>query len=141
MVFDSGSPQDEHALARLERDKIAWLTSVTANGQPQTFPVWFLWEAGEVLVYSSKKARRNANIGANPRVSVHLEADPDGADLVIVEGTARIDDATPSPDQHATYMAKYREWMVRDLGSVEAFLAEYTVPIRITPTRGRASGS
>jgi PPOX class probable F420-dependent enzyme len=141
MVFDSGSPKDAHALARLEGDKIAWLTSVTADGQPQTFPVWFLWEGGEVLVYSSKKAKRNANIAVNPRVSIHLDGDPDGGDLVIVEGTARIDDATPSPDRHAAYMAKYGEWMVRDLGSVDAFLAEYIVPLRITPTRGRATGA
>jgi PPOX class probable F420-dependent enzyme len=141
MVFDSGSPQDQHALGRLERDMIAWLTSITPNGQPQTFPVWFLWEGGGVLVYSSKKARRNANIAANPRVSIHLEADSDGGDLVILEGTARIDDATPSADRQAAYMAKYGEWMVRDLGSVDAFLAEYIVPVRITPTRGRATGA
>ena len=141
MVFDSESAQDQHALERLERDKIAWLTSVTPDGQPQTFPVWFLWEAGEVLVYSSKKAKRNANIAANPRVSIHLEGDSDGGDLVIVEGMARIDNATPAPGRHEAYMAKYGEWMVRDLGSVEAFLAEYIVPVRITPTRGRATGA
>jgi PPOX class probable F420-dependent enzyme len=141
MVFDAASPQDAHALDRLEREKTAWLTSVTPDGQPQTFPVWFLWEAGEVLVYSSKKAKRNANIAANPRVSIHLEGGPDGADLVIIEGTARIDGAAPSPDRHAGYMAKYGEWMVRDLGSVEAFLAEYIVLVRIRPTRRRASGA
>ena len=43
MVFDSGSPADAHALARLAVDKIGWLTSVTPAGQPQTFPVWVLW--------------------------------------------------------------------------------------------------
>ena len=141
MVFDSGSPQDEQARARLGRDRIAWLTSVAADGQPQTFPVWFLWEAGEVLVYSSKRARRNANVAINPRVSIHLEGDSGGGDIVVVEGTARIDDATPPADRNAAYMAKYGEWMVRDLGSVDAFLAEYTVPIRVTPSRGRATGA
>jgi len=140
MVFDSGSVADAHALARLGRDMVAWLTSVTPDGQPQTFPVWFLWEGGEIIVYSSKSAKRNANVAANPRVSVHLEGNADGADLVIVEGIARIDNATPPADQHAGYMAKYGEWMVRDLGSVEAFLSEYIVPIRIAPVRGRASG-
>jgi len=141
MVFDSGSPADAHALARLAVDKIGWLTSVTPAGQPQTFPVWFLWEDGEVLVYSSSKAKRNANLEAHPRVSFHLEGDGDGGDLVILEGTARIDDATPAPDQHAAYMAKYRGAMIDDVGSVERFLAEYTVPVRITPTRGRATGA
>jgi len=141
MVFDSGSPADAHALARLGGDKVAWLTTVTPAGQPQTFPVWFLWEDGEVLVYSSKKARRNANIAANPHVSVHLADDGSGGDLVVLEGTARIDEATPPADQHPAYMAKYTEWMVRDLGSVDTFLGEYTVPVRIMPTRGRASGA
>ena len=141
MVFDSGSPQHLRALSRLERDKIAWLTSVTPDGQPQTFPVWFLWEDGEVLVYSAKSAKRNGNVAVNPRVSVHLEGNADGGDLVIVEGIARVDHRTRSADQHAAYMAKYGDWMVRDLGSVEAFLAEYTVPIRIAPARGRASGA
>jgi len=141
MVFSSGSDADRHALTRLAGDKVAWLTTVTPGGQPQTFPLWFLWEGGEVLVYSSTKAKRNANIAANPRVSVHLEGDGDGGDLVILEGTARVDDATPPPDEHLAYMAKYREWMIRDVGSVERFVADYTIPLRITPTRGRASGA
>jgi PPOX class probable F420-dependent enzyme len=141
MVFDTGSDADQHALGRLASEKIAWLTSVTPAGQPQTFPVWFLWDDGEVLVYSSNKAKRNANLAANPRVSLHLNDDGEGSDLVIVEGTARIDETTPSPDNHAAYMAKYGDWMVRDLGSVARFLAEYTVPVRITPTRGRATGA
>jgi len=141
MVFDSGSAADTHALARLAAAKVGWLTSVTPAGQPQTFPVWFLWEDGGVLIYSSIKARRNANLAASPRVSFHLDGDGDGGDLVILEGAARIDDATPSPDQHAAYMAKYRDAMISDLGSVERFFAEYTVPVRITPTRGRATGA
>ena len=141
MVFDSGSAADTHALARLAAAKVGWLTSVTHAGQPQTFPVWFLWEDGGVLIYSSIKARRNANLAASPRVSFHLDGDGDGGDLVILEGAARIDDATPSPDQHAAYMAKYRDAMISDLGSVDRFLAEYTVPVRITPTRGRATGA
>ena len=141
MVFDSGSAADTHALARLAAAKVGWLTSVTPAGQPQTFPVWFLWEDGGVLIYSSIKARRNANLAASPRVSFHLDGDGDGGDLVILEGAARIDDATPSPDQHAAYMAKYRDAMISDLGSVKRFFAEYTVPVRITPTRGRATGA
>jgi len=141
MVFDSGSDADRHALTRLAGDKVAWLTSVTPAGQPQTFPVWFLWGDGEVLVYSATKAMRNRNIATNPRVSVHLEGDGDGGDLVIIEGTARVDHTTPSPDRHAAYMAKYGELMVRDVGSVERFVADYTIPVRITPTRGRATGA
>ena len=77
MVFDGEIGMDRHALARLERDMIGWLTTVTPDGQPQTFPIWFLWDAGEVLVYSDRRAKRNLNIASNPRVSLHL--DDDGA--------------------------------------------------------------
>ena len=46
MVFDSGSDTDAHALGRLATDVIGWLTTVTPDGRPQTFPIWFLWEDG-----------------------------------------------------------------------------------------------
>ena len=50
MIFDTGNASDAHALERLRTDMIFWLTSVTPAGQPQTFPVWFLWEDGEVRI-------------------------------------------------------------------------------------------
>ena len=67
MVFDTGSDTDRHALERLQTDMIGWLTTVRADGQPQTFPIWFLWDGEEALIYSDRRARRNANIAANPR--------------------------------------------------------------------------
>ncbi len=141
MVFESGSAADAHALDRLEHDMLAWLTTVNPEGQPQTFPVWFLWQDGEALVYSDHRARRNANIAANPRVTLHLSDNGQGGDVVVVEGTARVDVATPPVGEHAAYLAKYGAWIDQFLGSVAAMAAVYTVPIRITPTRGMASGA
>ena len=80
---------------------IGWLTTVTPEGQPQTFPIWFLWEDGEALIYSDRRAKRNGNIAANPRVSLHLNDDGSGGDVVIVEGEARVDDTTPPVTEHA----------------------------------------
>ena len=141
MVFDTGSDNDAHALDRLQQEKMAWLTTVTPDGQPQSFPVWFLWERGEILVFSDYRAKRNANIAANPRVVLHLNDDGAGRDIVVVEGVARVDDATPDLESHAAYLAKYGEWITRDIGSVERMAAVYNVPIRIKPTRGRATGA
>jgi PPOX class probable F420-dependent enzyme len=141
MVFDTGSARDAHALDRLARDMIGWLTTVTPDGQPQTFPIWFLWEAGEALIYGDHRAKRNANIDANPRVSLHLADDGEGGDLVIVEGEARVDPATPPLTEHAAYLAKYGAWITAMLGSAEEMAKTYSVPIRVRPVRGRASGS
>jgi PPOX class probable F420-dependent enzyme len=141
LVFDSGSESDLHALARLATDMIGWLTTVTPDGQPQTFPIWFLWEDGEILVYSDRRAKRNGNIAANPRVSLHLNDNGQGGDVVVVEGEARVDAGTPGPDQHAAYLAKYGAWIVEYLSSPEEMATIYNVPLRIRPTRGRAFGA
>lgn len=141
MVFDSGSEADAHARERLRTDIIGWLTTVTPEGQPQTFPIWFLWEDGEALIYSDRRAKRNANIRANPRVSLHLSDNGRGGDIVIVEGEARIDDATPQVPEHAGYLAKYGDWIVSSLTSAEEMATVYNVPIRVRPTRGRAFGA
>lgn len=141
MVFDTGSAGDAHALERLEKDMIGWLTTVTAEGQPQTFPIWFLWDGGEILVYSDRRARRNLNIKVNPRVSLHLNDNGKGGDIVIVEGEARVDDETPAPEGNAAYNAKYGQWIRDSFTTTEEFTSVYNVPFRIRPTRGRAFGA
>jgi PPOX class probable F420-dependent enzyme len=141
MIFESGSDADRHALERLEADMIGWLTSVTPDGQPQSFPVWFLWQDGEILVYSDYRAKRNANIAANPKVSLHLQATTGGGDVVVVEGVARVDPDAPGPKADTAYLAKYGAWIDGDMGGIDVFAATWNVPIRITPTRGRASGA
>ena len=141
MVFDSGSDADAHALDRLAGDMIGWLTTVTPEGQPQTFPIWFLWADGEILVYSDRRAKRNGNIRANPRVALHLDDDGRGNDIVIVEGEARIDEATPPVTENAAYLAKYGAWITEFLTSAEEMHTIYNVPVWIRPTRGRAFGA
>jgi PPOX class probable F420-dependent enzyme len=141
MVFDTGSDTDARALERLAADMIGWLTTVTPDGQPQTFPIWFLWEDGEALIFSDRRAKRNVNIAANPRVSLHLNDNGRGGDVVILEGEARVDETTPQVPAHAAYLAKYGEWITRHLTSAEEMATIYNVPIRIRPTRGRAFGA
>lgn len=140
MVFDSGSERDLHALERLRTDMIGWLTTVTEEGQPQTFPIWFLWEDAGPLVYSDRRAKRNVNIRTNPRVTFHLDADGRGGDIVVVEGEAWIDESAPAVPDNAAYLAKYGAWIESSLGTPEEMATVYNVPLRVRPTRGRALG-
>jgi PPOX class probable F420-dependent enzyme len=141
VVFDTGSDSDARALERLATDMIGWLTTVTPEGQPQTFPIWFLWEDGEALVFSDRRAKRNVNIAANPRVSLHLNDNGRGGDVVVLEGEARVDDATPQVPEHPAYLAKYGDWITTHLTSADEMATIYNVPIRVRPTRGRAFGA
>ena len=141
MVFDSGTEADEHALERLRTEVIGWLTTVTPDGQPQSFPIWFLWLDGEALVYSDRRAKRNGNIRANPMVVLHLNDNGTGGDVVIVEGEARIDEHTPPVPENPAYLAKYGVLIREQLNSPEEMATIYNVPVWIRPTRGRAFGA
>jgi PPOX class probable F420-dependent enzyme len=141
MAFDDRTAAGRHALQRLDEDRIAWLSTVTPEGQPQTFPIWFLWEDGEILIYSDQRARRNENIARNPRVSFHLADDGSGGDLVVIEGEAWIASDSPPLTDHPAYLAKYGAWIDEQLGGPAAMAARYNVPIRIRPTRSRATGA
>ncbi|HWF80255.1 MAG TPA: nitroreductase/quinone reductase family protein, partial [Streptosporangiaceae bacterium] len=96
MILDLSKPAHEAAQARLEKEPIAWLTTVNPAGQPQSSPIWFLWDGEEFLIFGSKSGPKTPNIKANPHVSIHLEGNHKGGDIVTFEGTARIDESAPA---------------------------------------------
>lgn len=128
---------NEHATRRLETDLIAWMTTVSPSGQPQTSPVWFLWDAGAIWVYSLADTARVRNIGANAKVSINLDGNGMGGDIVVIEGTATIDMEAPPAAAIPAYVDKYTERMRSNGWTPEVFSEKYPVPIRIDPTRSR----
>jgi hypothetical protein len=55
--------------------------------------------------------------------------------VVRVEGTAEIDGDAPSADEVEAYVDKYREAIARIGFDVDGFAREYSVAVRVTPTR------
>jgi hypothetical protein len=51
-VLDPSQEAHAHADRRLRSEQVAWLTTVRADGQPQSTPVWFLWDGRTFLLYS-----------------------------------------------------------------------------------------
>jgi hypothetical protein len=43
-ILDPDKPKHAAADGRLKSESIIWLTTVTPSGQPQSTPVWFLWQ-------------------------------------------------------------------------------------------------
>ncbi len=134
--LDRSEPKADHAARRLESDLVAWLTTVASDGTPQTSPIWFLWDGEQFLLYSLESARVR-NIERNSRVSLNLDGNGKGGDIVVIEGTARIDRSLPSAADHADYLAKYGPTMETYRWAPEWFAGRYSVPIRITPTKYR----
>jgi PPOX class probable F420-dependent enzyme len=123
---------DERARRRLERDQIAWLTTVDANGQPQASPVWFVWEGEALHVASEPGAAKLANIAVNPCVAVHLDGAGPGELIVTVEGVASRTEGVPS-----RYSAKYAASVARLGLSVAEYLDRFSAGMRVEPTRWR----
>ena len=122
---------------RLRTESIAWITTVTADGQPQSSPVWFLWDDGEFLVYAQPRSWKVRNIRAHPKVSLHLNSDAGGGRVVTFEGSARIGEGDPLAHEAAAYLAKYREGIAGIGMTPEQMAAEYSTALRITPSRIR----
>ena len=103
----------------------------------QSSAIWFLWQDGEVLVYSHIRAPRNANVEASPRVAFNLNTDPDGEEVVTMEGVARIELGLPPSSSNPGFLAKHRHMIERYGWTPEWLAANYPVPIVISPTRWR----
>ncbi|MEN8233696.1 MAG: TIGR03667 family PPOX class F420-dependent oxidoreductase [Actinomycetota bacterium] len=134
--IDRDHESGARAAHRLETDRIGWLTTVAEDRTPQASPIWFLWDGEEFLVYSLDSPRVR-NLGNHPRVSLNLDGNGLGGDIVIVEGSARVDPSMPSASDNPAYLEKYRSVMDDYGWTPEWFAGRYSVPVRITPTRFR----
>jgi PPOX class probable F420-dependent enzyme len=123
---------------RLAGEGIGWLTTAGANGQPQSSPVWFLWDGTSLWLRSQAQAGKVRNIKANPRVAFHLADDGQGGNILTIEGAASLEAELPEQLLDA-YLAKYGEAIRTGLQTTpEQLAADYPITIRIAPSRTRA---
>jgi PPOX class probable F420-dependent enzyme len=122
---------------RLRRELVIWLTTVRADGMPQPTPVWFLWDGDTFLIYSQPNARKLRNIAHDSRVALNLNCDESGSKVVVITGEASLDRAAPPVSQNPAYMRKYREGIAQIEMTPDSMASEYSVAIRVKPTRVR----
>jgi PPOX class probable F420-dependent enzyme len=125
---------DKHAQSRLKQDLVIWLATCGRDGSPHAVPVWFWWDGKTFLIYSvpGQKVR---DIEANPNVALHLNADPEGEDVVRIDGKARIDPKQPPAYKVASYVRKYRDLIKGFDWTPKVFSEQYRIAIRVRPTR------
>ncbi|WP_375383682.1 pyridoxamine 5'-phosphate oxidase family protein [uncultured Microbacterium sp.] len=127
-IFDIALPAHEKALRMLERDLIAWITTIDAQGRPHAVPVWFMWHGERVVVFSEPGTQKVRHIRAGSPVLVHLQAGGTfGGDVVILNGHAEISERPASE-----WLAGFRDDFVE---KYEAAIADYGMPLeKITET-------
>jgi PPOX class probable F420-dependent enzyme len=136
-MLDTSTEAGARAEARLREELIIWLTTARSDGQPQSVPVWFLWEGEMFLTYSQPGRRELKNIGSNPRVGLHLNSSAHSGDVVRIEGAAEVVQDVPPADEVGEYVEKYRERITRMGFDPDGFARTYSVALRVTPDRWR----
>jgi PPOX class probable F420-dependent enzyme len=122
--------------ARLETNLMAWLTTVSPAGRPDSVPVWFLRRDDDsILVYSQPGKAKLRNIEANPNVSLGLDVTDIGRDIIRIVGTAVRAADQPRADRVPEYVAKYVERIGAIFGTPERFAEAFTEAIVITPSK------
>jgi len=136
-MIDATTKAGARTMERLGTELIAWLTTVNAEGQPQSSPVWFLWEDGEIMLCSLATTPRVRNVRANPHVALNLNSNAEGGDIVTFEGEARIVEHELPPATETVYRAKYLDKIHECGWTWESFRRDYPVVVRIAITRVR----
>ena len=136
-MLDATTDQGKHAAERLRDEQIIWLTTVTPSGQPQSSPVWFIWDGRTILLFSKPDSGKIRNLAANPAVALHLADDGDGGDIVSIEGRAELLPERLTATELQPYLEKYAEG-ITDIGlTPESMASTYSQAIRVTPSRIR----
>ena len=137
-TLDANNPKHARADDKLRHEIAAWLTTVTADGQPQSTPIWFHWDGSTFLIYSQPDRPKLRNIAGNPKVSLHLVGDPDGED---VDHGGRHRGRSIPPRRRwmrlTPYVEKYRSAIEGFGWTPSSMAADYAVAIRVRPTRFR----
>jgi PPOX class probable F420-dependent enzyme len=119
----------------LRSEEVLWLSTVRDDGLPHLVPIWFSWDGETILIVSKPGAVKIDAIRVNPRVMLALGDAEEDFDVALIEGRAELPDvpvATFLPESH------WRKY-ARDLAGLgltrEEYLATYSQPLRIRPTR------
>ena len=130
---------NEAARAALESGRLGHLTTLNADGSPQTTVIWSGLDGDNLVIASLQERAKIRNVRRDPRVSLSMEADGVTHGLpnyVVVEGEAVV--VTGGAFEWLQHLAP------RYLGPASGFPAEeLRAPgfrIVITPTRVRGNG-
>jgi PPOX class probable F420-dependent enzyme len=136
-VIDESTEFGARVARHLREEIVVWLTTVSPAGAPTPRPVWFLWDGAESVTMFSMPGARVRNLESNPHVSLNFAGDGRGGDIVVLSGTATIDQDAPSADRADAYLAKYADHIGRIGMTPETFADTYSVPVHIRLTRVR----
>lgn len=131
MNIDFHSALGRTALEQLQNEQVLWMTTVSASGTPQPNLVWFLYDHGDVVIYTRPDAIRLKNIARNSQVSLNFNSDDVGGAMTVLTGIAVVEPSIPRVVDNPAYLQKYAD-AITGIGHTPQSMSDtYSVPIRI----------
>ena len=126
----------QHPVAQeLLQSKIpARLAYVWTDGTPRVVPIWFHWNGREIVMASPEKAPKLKALAKNPKVSLTIDDDTFPHKVLLIRGTARLEQVDGIVPEYAQAAERYfgapqaEAW----LGQLRKLVSS-TVRITITP--------
>ena len=137
-MIDFTTEFGQKAKQYLDKEYFIWFTTVGADLTPQPRPVWFIWEDDSFLIFSRPDAHKVAHLKEHPKVALHFNTDDEAdEDVIVFLGVAEIDPDAPPAHEVRAYRKKYATGMDELAMTPEAFSQEYSLAIRVRPTKVR----
>ena len=89
------TPDERDAFLAAQRTCRA--ATVSADGRPHATPLWFAWDGSALWLYSITRSRRWAELAADPRIAVVVDAGEDYGELCGVELTGDVEPVGEAP--------------------------------------------
>jgi len=137
-MIDFSTNFGQKAKQHLDEEYFVWFTTVGADLTPQPRPVWFIWENDSILIFSRPDAHKVAHLKQHPNVALHFNTDEKAdEDVIVFVGVAEIDADAPPAHEVLAYLEKYRTGIAGLDMTPESFSQEYSLAIRVKPTKVR----
>ncbi|WP_306323231.1 MULTISPECIES: pyridoxamine 5'-phosphate oxidase family protein [unclassified Streptomyces] len=130
------SPEERDAF--LAEQRTCRVATVSADGTPHVSPLWFAWDGTSLWLYSLSRSRRWADLRADGRVAVVVDAGEDYGELRGVELSGHIEFVGESPrtgEPHPELDAPERLFAQKNFGMPEMVYDTRHAWARLTPTK------
>jgi hypothetical protein len=91
----------------LKRD-VARLAFVAKDGTPRVIPIGIFWNGSEVVMCTSKNARKLEALQRNPAVALTIDTEVHPPDVLLLRGKAELDGVDGIPDEYLQASGSYQ---------------------------------
>lgn len=91
----------------LQRD-VARLAFVAADGTPRVIPIAIYWNGSEIVMCTSKNARKLTALRHHPAVALTIDTEVHPPDVLLLRGVAELDPVDGIPEEYLRISGSYQ---------------------------------